>query len=167
MSFKEYYWGNDNDDPEKIDQTEPLQLVSRKDSVHGMFSGLAFKYEEETGEQKVTVSLDSEDFENSSDAVRNHLALNGVFKGIKKVETTVKKEVGQMSVDVRRGSNRVSFAFDMVSQECSGSSQKLVRKRGKDRRWEPCETVEDSLEDLYFVMLAVEKHELNRRGGTL
>jgi hypothetical protein len=164
MSFKEFFYGSsdEEDSKSKIDKTKPLILVSREESLHEMFKNLFPENRDDSSSCNITTSLGCEDFNNSSEVVQKHLGFNGMLSQYKKAKATLEKDRESLSICVERRKNRVMFAYNMDTQECVSSIQTKYRNK-----WEHMGVLEKRYDDLYSIVLAVEKYDLINRGGSL
>lgn len=161
MRFKERFIRSKDDDT-----TGPLLLVSHKDSLYGMFEELFRDGKGDADSDRIVMPLRCEDLTNTSEVMRDHLGINGMFSKVKKVTATVEKEGTSVSIGVKRGKNRVVFAYNSDTGGCMSSIQRKVGRSEDGDTWEHLGGLERRYDDLYSIVVAIEKHDLINGGGS-
>jgi len=169
MSFKEYYFGTANGGDEKLEfeTTKRLVLVSKEDAVHGMFDRLSFEEGEDSEALERKVCIKCNEIKNSSETVQDHLGINGMMSSYKKVAVNLEKEEVSINVCVTRRKNRIVFSYNQDNGGLTSSIQKADKKSPDGSGWKHLGELPKKFDDLYSIMVAVEKHDLINGGGSL
>lgn len=146
------------------DTTGQLVFVPYEESLNSIFGGLFYDGEECAAAEEIVVLLHRDNLKNTTDIVKEHLGLRGVFGGAEKAKTSLLREGDVVRVHLEKKDKRVVFAYDMDSMDCVGSMQKRIGKSNSDK-WEQSGPLNTTLKDLHAIAVSVEEALVKRSGS--